>query len=71
MKTYLFFSILILSSVYYMHSQHRYLALGDSYTIGESVPSENTWPFLLTEHLVLEGFDISQPRVIARTGWHR
>ena len=69
MKTYLFFSILILSSVYYMHSQHRYLALGDSYTIGESVPSEKTWPFLLTEHLVQQGFDISQPRVIARTGW--
>lgn len=69
MKNYLLLSILILSTAFQMHSQHRYLALGDSYTIGESVPSESTWPFLLTEHLVQQGFDISQPRVIARTGW--
>ncbi len=69
MKIRFFLAVLILSSVHHMQSQHRYLALGDSYTIGESVPSEKTWPFLLTEYLVHQGFDISQPRVIAKTGW--
>ena len=69
MKISFLLALLILLSVHHMHSQHSYLALGDSYTIGESVPSDKTWPFLLTEHLVQKGFDISQPRVIAKTGW--
>ena len=47
----------------------RYLALGDSYTIGESVAETQRWPVLLTDDLRREGFDIAAPRIIARTGW--
>lgn len=47
----------------------RYLALGDSYTIGESVEIQLRWPMQLTERLKAEGFQIEEPRIIAKTGW--
>ncbi|MCC8360563.1 SGNH/GDSL hydrolase family protein [Salinimicrobium sediminilitoris] len=47
----------------------RYLALGDSYTIGESVRAEMRWPVQLVERLRKEGLDIEDPRIIATTGW--
>ncbi len=42
----------------------RYLALGDSYTIGESVPAAGRFPHQLAREL-----GIAEPRIIARTGW--
>ena len=36
----------------------RYLALGDSYTIGESVPSDKNYPHLLEKNLKQEGFNV-------------
>jgi lysophospholipase L1-like esterase len=47
----------------------RFLALGDSYTIGESVPSVSRWPNLLTVRLRAEGFFMADPVILARTGW--
>lgn len=47
----------------------RYLALGDSYTIGESVPAAARWPNRLVELLRAEGIAIAKPDIIARTGW--
>jgi lysophospholipase L1-like esterase len=47
----------------------RFLALGDSYTCGEGVPTEGTWPFRLVERLREEGLEIAPPEVVARTGW--
>lgn len=47
----------------------RYLALGDSYTIGESVAPEMRWPVQLVEQLRGDGFEIEDPRIIATTGW--
>lgn len=47
----------------------RYLALGDSYTIGEGVPTEGTWPFQLAAALRADGIALSDPEVIATTGW--
>lgn len=47
----------------------RYLALGDSYTIGESVPITQTWPVQLAELLRTEGIEVSPPSIIAQTGW--
>lgn len=41
-----------------------FLALGDSYTIGEGVAAEERWPNRLAEAL-----KIDPPRIIARTGW--
>ena len=46
-----------------------YLALGDSYTIGESVPPESRWPVQLARALRDEGVALDDPRIIANTGW--
>jgi len=45
-------------------SQLRYLALGDSYTIGEGVAEEGRWPVVLANRL-----NINPPDIIAKTGW--
>jgi lysophospholipase L1-like esterase len=42
----------------------RYLALGDSYTIGESVAVDERFPMQLAREL-----SIAEPRIIAKTGW--
>jgi len=46
-----------------------YLALGDSYTIGESVDTHQRWPVQLAAQLKQKGIKISEPRIIAKTGW--
>ena len=47
----------------------RYLALGDSYTIGESVDPSDRWPVQLTARLRERGFTLDDPLIIATTGW--
>ena len=47
----------------------HYLALGDSYTIGESVAQQQTFPFLLAQQLKSKNNLDVIPTVIARTGW--
>jgi lysophospholipase L1-like esterase len=47
----------------------RYLALGDSYTIGEGVPAGSTWPVQLARRLRAQRIPLDDPRVIAQTGW--
>lgn len=46
-----------------------YLALGDSYTIGEGVPADGRWPVQLARALRDEGIALEEPRIIAATGW--
>lgn len=46
----------------------RYLALGDSYTIGEGVASSGRWPALLARAL-RPAYRGESPEIIARTGW--
>lgn len=46
-----------------------YLALGDSYTIGESVTETERWPVQLADTLQQMGVDIEAPQIIAKTGW--
>lgn len=46
----------------------RYLALGDSYTIGESVSEADRWPHQLVQQLEAEGIQV-ELTIIARTGW--
>ncbi|GHA72767.1 SGNH/GDSL hydrolase family protein [Pontibacter akesuensis] len=48
---------------------YTYLALGDSYTIGEGVPASAQWGMQLAELLRAEGVDVANPVTIARTGW--
>ena len=48
---------------------HSYLALGDSYTIGESVlPSEN-FPNQAVRLLTQSGYNFKSPELVAKTGW--
>jgi lysophospholipase L1-like esterase len=46
-----------------------YLALGDSYTIGQSVAVEERFPMQLADKLRPLGHDIGHVRIIAKTGW--
>lgn len=47
----------------------RYLALGDSYTIGEDVPAQARWPMQLVEKLRKQGIAVDDPQIVAVTGW--
>lgn len=47
----------------------KYLALGDSYTIGQSVPENERWPVQLAAELKSNGYEVSYSDIIARTGW--
>ena len=47
----------------------RYLALGDSYTIGEALAVEDSWPMQWAQALRADGIDIADPGIIAKTGW--
>ena len=46
-----------------------YLALGDSYTVGQSVSENLSFPFQLTDSLNAVNLQISTTKIIARTGW--
>lgn len=47
----------------------NYLALGDSYTIGESVSEPDRWPNQLAKALNEKGYEVEKPKIIATTGW--
>jgi lysophospholipase L1-like esterase len=46
-----------------------YLALGDSYTIGESVPVYENFPYQLVQLLRARGLAFHAPEIVAKTGW--
>src|SRR5438093_5905138 len=48
---------------------YRFLALGDSYTICESVEEHERWPVQLVQLLREQKINISDPVIIAKTGW--
>ena len=50
-------------------AQLAYLALGDSYSIGEGVAEQGRWPMQLALGLREAGIAIADPRIIATTGW--
>ena len=49
--------------------KYTYLALGDSYTIGEGVPLYENFPYQLVQNLRGAGYAFHAPEIIARTGW--
>ena len=49
--------------------QYYYLALGDSYTIGESVPAAENFPNQVVSQLLNNAIPFQQTRIIAKTGW--
>jgi len=50
-------------------SKKRYLALGDSYTIGQSVATNDRFPAQVTTQLRSSGIEMNEPEYIATTGW--
>ena len=48
---------------------YTYLALGDSYTIGESVSADGSFPFQLIAELKTDTSVVETPKIIAKTGW--
>lgn len=50
-------------------SVRRFLALGDSYTIGEGVAPSQRWPSRLAVLLRAQGVQVGEPSIVARTGW--
>ncbi|ALO14615.1 GDSL-like Lipase/Acylhydrolase [Salinivirga cyanobacteriivorans] len=47
----------------------KYLALGDSYTIGERVSEQKRFPVQLVDTLRVYWLDVNDPEIIATTGW--
>ena len=48
----------------------KYMALGDSYTIGESVEQAFAFPFQLVAKLKTEaGLEMTKTKLLAKTGW--
>ncbi|MBL8299504.1 MAG: SGNH/GDSL hydrolase family protein [Rhodanobacteraceae bacterium] len=64
---------LLLAGVFAGHAAEarplRYLALGDSYTIGEGVAADQCWPQQLVMRLRAEGIALADAQIIATTGW--
>ena len=52
-----------------LKSDFSYLALGDSYTVGESVAYEDSFPIQLTNRLEEQLNKTVDPTIIATTGW--
>ena len=50
-------------------SSKTYLALGDSYTIGQSVSETERFPNQAVQLLRAQGIKINNPEIIATTGW--
>lgn len=52
-----------------MKAVKTYLALGDSYTIGEAVFAAESFPYQLKDALVKQGHPVENIQIIAQTGW--
>lgn len=48
---------------------YTYLALGDSYTIGEQVPLHDNFPYQTAALLQERKIEVAEPVIIAKTGW--
>ena len=47
----------------------RYLALGDSYTIGTAINPQNSYPYQLADTLRMMGISVDTTQIIATNGW--
>lgn len=65
----LFFMMMISSLTYSQSKGIMYLALGDSYTIGESINAKGRYPAQVAGMLEAKGIPVSDVHYIAVTGW--
>ena len=65
------YSLLMLFTIssYGQNTLKQYLALGDSYTIGESVAEDLRWPNQLVEQLNQKEKVFDRATTVAKTGW--
>jgi len=71
-KRFIIFILLIIvfnNTAFMQTKSFRYLALGDSYTIGESVALSKNFPHQTVALLRKEKISIDDPVIIAKTGW--
>jgi lysophospholipase L1-like esterase len=52
-----------------MSKSYAYLALGDSYTIGEGVPVYENFPYQTVQLLRKAGYAVAAAEIVAKTGW--
>jgi len=52
-----------------MNDPVKFLALGDSYTIGQGVEEHKSWPVQIGEELKENNFEVQVVDIIAQTGW--
>ena len=52
-----------------MDTHYSFLALGDSYTIGEAIGENQRWPIQLKALLNPKGIVLNEIDIIAKTGW--
>jgi lysophospholipase L1-like esterase len=73
MKTLVYFLLLIFTgrnTIAQMASKtYTYLALGDSYTIGEAVLLTENFPYQTAALLQQEQINLQTPEIVAKTGW--
>ncbi len=65
----LFIALSLPSKSQFLQDTIRFLALGDSYTIGQSVDNANRWPNQFIDSLSELGFVIEKNDILATTGW--
>ena len=61
--------MILFSSCKKISLKESFLALGDRYTVGESISKKHTWPKQLVDSLKKRNIFLSEPRIIAKTGW--
>lgn len=65
----IFLTCTMISFTNKQEEKSKYLALGDSYTIGESVEFAERFPVQLVHKLKFKGHEFAYPDIIAKTGW--
>ncbi len=68
-KGIIFIYFILLNTNLMAQDSISYLALGDSYTIGEAVDNDKTWSSVLSQKLNQKGVEVQLDKIVATTGW--